>query len=96
MVVIKDPSKFIFLGFEKSHLPKKKYNAVLYNTKTKRFSRVPFGDSSYQHYKDTTGLNLYTNLNHNDKTRRKLYRKRHFKTSRNVYSSSYFSFFFLW
>jgi len=37
---------------------------------------IHFGDKRYQHFKDTTGLGLYSKLDHNDKTRQKNYCKR--------------------
>ena len=70
------------IEFKKSHLKNKKYDAVLYNTKTKRKNIIPFGSiksngTPYQQYKDTTGLGLYTKYDHVDKKRRERYRKRH-------------------
>ena len=43
-----------FVKFERSHLPAKKYNAVLQNKKTKRLVKVPFGASAYEQFKDST------------------------------------------
>lgn len=37
---------------------------------------VHFGDALYEQYKDSTGLGLYSHMDHNDKTRRELYRAR--------------------
>ena len=85
-----------FLRFEKSHLKTKKYNAVLENRKTKREVRVPFGASSYEQYKDSTGLGLYSSKNHNDKKRRASYRSRHKNDNLNDYSPGFFSWNFLW
>tara|TARA_A100001015_G_C14678647_1_gene589810 strand:- start:66 stop:293 length:228 start_codon:yes stop_codon:yes gene_type:complete len=36
-----------------------------------------FGDSRYEQYKDSTGLGIYSHLDHMDKTRRSNYYKRH-------------------
>ena len=92
-----DMGKYTLVEFEKSHLPSKKYNAVLVNRKTGNEVRVPFGASGYEQYKDTTGLNLYYNYNHYDKERRRLYKERHKKDiKKNYYSPGYFSWFFLW
>lgn len=81
------------LGFEKSHLKDKKYNAILENNG--QIKKIAFGQLPYQHYKDTTGLNLYSHLNHLDKQRRELYYKRHNKKYPK-YSADYFSKKYLW
>lgn len=82
--------------FRKSKKKNKKYDAILYDTITKKKKIVPFGDNRYEQYKDSTGLNLYSNLDHNDPNRRKLYRIRHYKTHLIKYSPSWFSWNFLW
>lgn len=38
---------------------------------------VHFGDNRYQQYKDSTGLNKYSNMDHNNITKRRAYFKRH-------------------
>jgi len=38
---------------------------------------VHFGDSRYQHYKDSTPLKAFKHLDHNDEERRRRYRQRH-------------------
>ena len=96
MVVIENPNKYIHIGFEKSHLKSKKYNAILQNTDNDLIKKVPFGASDYEHYKDPTGLGIWSHKNHNDKERRRLYRLRHERTSKNKYSSSWFSMKYLW
>ena len=89
-------SKLEFIKFKKSHKKNKKYDAILYNNKTKKYKIVSFGDLRYQHYKDVTGLGIYIHLNHYDNKRRILYRKRHYKTHFKKYSPSWFSWFYLW
>jgi hypothetical protein len=85
------------IAFEKSHLPKKKYNAILANKKTGREVRIPFGAKNYYQYEDSTGLNLYKKFNHYDPERRRRFQKRHEGFLRKgMYSPSYFSFFYLW
>ena len=85
------------LGFEKSKRVGKMYDALLQNKETKKIKRLPFGSSSHKNYRDITGLNLYPHLIHNDKNRRKLFRARMKHNLREGYwSSSYFSYFFLW
>ena len=86
------------MEFKKSTRENKKY-MVKVNDKW-----VHFGDSRYQQYKDTTGLNLYSNLNHLDKERRKAYRSRHekirTKDGRLAYldknQPAYYSYHYLW
>lgn len=94
-------SEYNFLRFEKSKKEGKKYDAVLVNKKTKREARVPFGDKDYSQYKDTSGLGLYTHLNHLDSMRRTAYKIRHAKDVRSdstgkMYSPGYFSMSVLW
>lgn len=84
--------------FRKSKTKNKKYD-VYYNNKW-----IPFGDSRYQHYKDTTGLKLYSHLDHLNKKRRENYRNRHkailLKNKqpayKNMNSPSYWSYNYLW
>ena len=95
-MIIPNPKNYKFLHFEKSHLSNKKYNAVLLNKTTKKEKRVPFGQKGYQQYKDNTGLDIYTKVNHLDKERRRLYRNRHDGEQYNKFSSGYFSYYFLW
>lgn len=64
----------------------KKYVAIV-NGK-----RVYFGDSRYKQYFDKLGY--YSNLNHKDKKRKKLYYLRHGKATK--YSPKWFSHKFLW
>lgn len=56
---------------------------------------VSYGDRNYQHYKDKLGY--YSELDHNDKQRRKLYRKRHAKDKiNNPYYAGYWAYNYLW
>lgn len=96
MVVIKNPQDYKFIEFRKSKSKNKKYDAILLNKKTNRTKTVSFGDKRYQHYFDRTPLNLYSKLNHNDKKRRQLFRKRTKKNAQNKYSSAYFAYKWLW
>jgi hypothetical protein len=80
------------LGFEKGKFPKK-YNAILEENKKEK--KVAFGDQRYEQYKDSTGLNLYSNLNHLDENRKNLYYRRHNKNYPK-YSADYFSKKYLW
>ena len=87
------------MNFKKSTRLGKKYMVITPNGKT-----IHFGSLSNEHYKDTTGLGLYTHLNHNDEKRRASYlaRARGIKdkngnlTWKNKNSSNYYSVKFLW
>lgn len=52
-----------------------------------------FGDNRYQHFFDRIGY--YTNLNHNDKERKRLYYARH-GLSTGIETPKYFSHKYLW
>jgi hypothetical protein len=95
-MILENPEKYKFLRFEKSHLKNKKYDAVLLNKETGRERKVPFGSVFYQQYKDSTGLNVYSKLDHLDKDRRKRYRERHKGEEKNKFSSGYWSYKYLW
>ena len=96
MVVVTNPEDYSFVKFEKSNNKSKKYDAVLYNKKAKRYKIVPFGDVDYPQYEDRTGLQLYTHLNTYSKERRRLYRLRHEGEDKNRFSSGWFSLKYLW
>lgn len=63
-----------------------------------------FGDTRYQHFKDSTGLKLWSKLDHGDAARRRAYRARHrgildgsgqpaYKSRENA---AYYAYHFLW
>lgn len=85
-----------FVKFEKAKAKNKKYSAILKNAETGRIKKVNFGDKRYQHFKDKTGLGIYSHLNHGDPERRRRYRLRHAKTMTKKYSPSWFSAKYLW
>lgn len=90
-------SSYELLGFERSHLPMKKYNAILRNRITGAVVRVPFGAVGYGQFKDSTGLGIYSRLDHNDPTRRNNFHARQIGYVKPGYfSPSYFSLFYLW
>ena len=84
--------------FKKSTRKGKKYMVKVNN------KWVHFGASSMQQFKDTTGLGLYTHLNHGDKERRKRYlaRAKGIKdkngnlTWKNPESPNYYAVRYLW
>ena len=56
---------------------------------------LSFGDNRYQHFKDRTPIKAFSNLNHGDPDRRKLYYNRHGLT-KSKSSSKYWSNKYLW
>lgn len=75
----------------------KKYKVYIYFPNGSK-KTVQFGDIRYEHYKDTTPLKLYTQKNHYDTERRRLYRLRHGKKNyqKKKYSPAWFSWKYLW
>jgi hypothetical protein len=68
------------LKIEKSPVKYKKYRAdVLIDEEIHK--NVDFGDTRYQQFKDSTPLKLYSNLDHNDTERLRLYHIRHKKNN---------------
>ena len=85
--------------FKKSTRKDKKYMV-----KTPSGKWIHFGNKNFQQFKDSTGLGLYTHLNHGDKERRKRYlaRAKGIKdkqgnlTWKNKESANYYSIKYLW
>lgn len=90
-----NPDNYKLIKFEKSNTKTKKYDAILENKLTKKLKRIPFGSITYQHYKDSTPLKLYSHLDHNDTNRRRLYYLRHNKDYPK-FSSDWLSKTYLW
>lgn len=64
------------LDLRKSNQKYKKYRAdVVIDGQTYR--NIDFGDTRYQHFRDSTPLKLYSYLDHNDEKRRQNFYKRH-------------------
>lgn len=86
------------MRFEKSNRKNKKYK-VYYNGEW-----IHFGHAFSEQFRDSTGLGLYSHLNHYDKERRRLYRARASKivdkngrlTYKNPMSANYWAYNFLW
>lgn len=92
-------SDYKLIGFRPSKTKHKMYDAVLRLKKNYkgRDKYIPFGDRRYGNYQDRTGLNLYPELIHGDKKRRKSYKARHKGFLRKgYYSAGWFSYFKLW
>ena len=87
------------MDFKKSTRDGKKYMVM---TPSKKW--IHFGDIKSEQYRDTTGLGLYTHLNHNDKKRQASYlarakgikNKKGDLTWKDKNSANYFSVKFLW
>ena len=62
--------------FQRSPDSSKKYRVTLRNKIDNSIAVIDFGARAYQQYRDTTPLKLYSNLDHNDESRLKLYRQR--------------------
>ena len=85
--------------FKVSERKNKKYSVI-----TPSGKKIHFGNKNYQHYKDSTGLGIYSHLDHKDKKRRTSYQARHKailkKDGKPAYkdreSPSYYSYNFLW
>jgi hypothetical protein len=87
----------------------KKYMVVT-NGGRKGGRKIHFGDKGYEQYEDSTGLGLYSHLDHKDKKRRENYFSRHSggrrtkeaalkfegKRSRNKLTARFLSHWFLW
>jgi hypothetical protein len=97
-MVFYSDKQYKFVKFERSKNLEAKYDAILENKQNKRRVRVPFGNRSYEQWRDTTGLKLYSHLDHNDQRRRASYRARHGAQGyqNRKYSPAYFSWNFLW
>ena len=84
--------------FQKSKVKNKKY-AVKYKDKI-----INFGDSRFEQFSDSTGLGLYTKLNHNDEKRRASYIARASKiknkegklTKNDPTSGNFYAMRYLW
>ena len=105
-MIIEDPENYQLVGFERSRVRGKKYDAILRNKKntTRKgqmhgkpvVRRVPFGAVGYEQYRDSTGKGFYTRVNHGDPKRRRNYRTRHHGENKRKFSSGYFSWKYLW
>lgn len=89
--------------FMKSTRKDKKYMVRTPNGKLVHFGAIVNG-KPMEHYKDSTGLGLYSKYDHGDPKRRANYRNRHKAIKlkdgtpayKNKESSSYYSFTYLW
>ena len=80
------------MEFKKSTRKNAKYMVVTPNGKT-----IHFGDKRYHQFKDTTGLGLYSDQNHNDVKRQQAYAARHKSSPINDKESpAHYSWVYLW
>ena len=98
------------IEFQKSSNPKKKYMSFIKDLDTNHISKIHFGASDYQQYKDRTPLKLYSNNDHSDKKRQMNYYSRHsngitnrkeaiaheIKKSNGYYNAKILSHIYLW
>ena len=95
MPTLDNPDEYKLIKFQVSDSKNKKYDAILKH-KSGRLRTIPFGDDRYQQFRDSTGLGVYSHLDHGDRKRQINYLKRHANTKDNIFSSSYFSANYLW
>lgn len=88
--------RFRHIRFERSKKTGKKYDAIIEDCKTRKTQRIPFGNIQLSHYQDTTGLKIYSHLDHHDEKKRKDYLEAYKKTNSLKYSSSWYSYIYLW
>ena len=55
----------------------KKYTAIIQTPDGNKTRKISFGAVGYQQYKDSTGLGVWSHLDHGDSKRRKAYFSRH-------------------
>jgi hypothetical protein len=86
------------MGFEPSTRRGKKYMALVKpRGKDGPIKRVHFGSIGYQQYRDTTGIGVYSHLDHLDESRRRSYRARHrVYLTPDEFTPAYFSWHYLW
>ena len=75
--------------FEVSTRKHKKYAAVLPDG-----TRVHFGDTRYQHFRDRTPLRAFAHLDHGDEERRRRFHARHGEYPKH--SAGWFAKKYLW
>lgn len=92
------------MKFQRSTRKDKKYMTRTPKGKLIHFGGIKADGTPYEQFRDTTGLGLYSRYDHNDITRRRLYRKRHREilttegkpAYKDKESSSYYSWNYLW
>ena len=98
----KDESKIKMYEPFVSTAKNKKYSVYVFKDGVKRL--IHFGDSRYEHFKDTTKLKAWSKLDHGDMERRRLYlaralnikNKDGIETYKLLHSPNYWSVKYLW
>lgn len=91
IVNTKNGNALIF--YDRNITPSNKKYSVL----TPSRKLIHFGATDYEHYKDSTGLNIWSHLDHNDHVRRNRYRLRHRNDNiNNPEYPGYYSWWYLW
>lgn len=85
------------MAFQKASRDDRKYSAILRENHTGRTIKVQFGRPGFWHYKDSTGLGLYTKHDHLNQARRERFRERFgHHIIPQMYDPGYFSYHYLW
>jgi hypothetical protein len=80
-----------------SSKPTKKYDAVFADGRIVSFGGIKRDGRPYDQFKDSTSLKAFAMYDHNDKTRRERFYKRHGPIDEsNPYTPSWFSKKYLW
>jgi hypothetical protein len=83
--------------FRVSHRKDKKYDALLADGRVIHFGGVKRDGKPYDQFKDSTPLKAFSKYDHNDKTRRERFYKRHGPLDEsNPYTADWFSKKYLW
>lgn len=85
------------INFKKSPIKNKKYRVELQNNKNDKIKHIDFGQLGYEHYYDSTPLQLYKKNNHYDEQRLINFRNR-FRSKYNPKKLTplWFSWNYLW
>ena len=91
--------KYVLIKITKSKNQNKKYDANIMNNITGQITLVPFGTVNKRHYRDTTELKLYKDLDHLNLNLRDEYisqNKDKFEGPKNKFTGDYFTARFLY
>ena len=88
--------RFRLLKFTRSKSMFNKYDAILQDKITLKTGRVPFGNSRMGHYRDDTGLKIYSKMDNRNEKQRTEYLKRHEDTRLKIWSPSWFCAVYLY
>jgi hypothetical protein len=84
------------IGFIESKIIDKKYTAILKNKFNNKIKKIHFGNLSY-HFRDRTGLNIYSFLDSNDLYLQDIWRAKNLHRIKDgFFSPTYFSLNYLY